>query len=83
MTLITLIDRRLVVNLDADLYSSTLFVLTMLASRLKRGDLLMLDEAGAVTNEFRALIDFTSAYRTRLGVVAATRDLGMIALEVL
>ena len=33
-------DKRLVINIDADLYTSTLYVLTMLAPYLKKDDII-------------------------------------------
>jgi hypothetical protein len=76
------LERRLVVHIDSDLYSSALYVLTAIASRLKRDDILLLDEVSAVTHEFRALLDFTSAYRVKLGGIAAANHFSQIALEV-
>lgn len=58
-------DQRLVVHLDADLYSSTLYVLTMLAPRLVAGDILILADFCSLrhpTHVFRAFEDFVSAY---------------------
>jgi Macrocin-O-methyltransferase (TylF) len=42
-------SRRLVIHLDADLFSSTLFVLTTLARNLKSGDIIFFDKAGEST----------------------------------
>lgn len=55
--------RRLVVHLDADLYSSTLFVLTRLAPHLRPGDVLLFDEFGVPMHEFKAWTEFVAAYR--------------------
>jgi len=63
---------RSVIHLDADLYSSTLFVLTALASRLKTKDIILFDEFADVTNEFRAYLDFSSAFPAKLKLVGAT-----------
>ena len=73
---------RKVIHLDADLYSSTLFVLTCLARRLKSGDILIFDEFGTVTHEFRAFMDFTSAYRMNYKVLGAVNQCYQVAVMV-
>lgn len=52
-----------VVHLDADLYSSSLYVLAMLNEILRPGTIVLFDEFASFDNEFRALEDFTSAFR--------------------
>jgi hypothetical protein len=54
--------RRIVLHIDADLYSSTLLVLTQMLPRLKRDDIVIFDEFGTYLHEFRALVDATTAY---------------------
>jgi hypothetical protein len=65
---------RIVAHLDADLYSSTLFALTSLAPRLKRGDILLFDEFGVPMHEFRAFMDFLSAYPFDYEVLGAVNN---------
>jgi O-methyltransferase len=55
-------SHRLVVHADCDLYSSTLYVLTMLRDHLKRGSILMLDDFSTVLHQFRALMDFCDSH---------------------
>jgi O-methyltransferase len=58
-------SRRLVVHVDPDLYSSTLYVLTMLAPRLAANDILLLADFCSMrhpTHVFRAFHDFVAAY---------------------
>lgn len=79
------LDRRTVIHLDADLYSSTLYVLTTLAPRLRPGDVILFDELGSaygVTHEFRALEDFAASYRFRYRLLAGTRRYLQAAIEV-
>jgi macrocin-O-methyltransferase TylF-like protien len=61
-------DRQLVIHCDADLYSSTLFVLTTLAP-LIGGAIVIFDEFNALPHEFRALQDFSRAYRKFYSVI--------------
>lgn len=79
------LERRTVVHLDADLYSSTLFVLSSLAPQLRVGDVLVFDEFGSIRNaghEFRAFADFTTAYQWTYEPVGATTAFKQVALRV-
>ncbi len=62
-------QNRLVLHFDADLYSSTLYALTMLHRFLVPGSLLVFDEFSSV-HEFRALLDYVAAYRRRYELLA-------------
>ncbi len=73
---------RLVVHLDADLYSSTLYALTRLAPRLREGDILVFDEFGVPTHEYRAFRDFAAAYRVRVEVLGAVNNHLQVAMRV-
>lgn len=76
------LGRRLVIHADADLYSSTLFVLTRMAPLLKAGDILLFDEFGVPAHEFRAFEDFVAAYRLRYRVLGAVNNYLQVALRV-
>jgi hypothetical protein len=52
-----------IVHLDSDLYSSTLYCLTMLNRALPVGSVLIFDEFCHPDHEFRAFVDYTAAYR--------------------
>jgi hypothetical protein len=54
--------RRLVVNIDSDLYASALCVLTTLDRWLIPGSLVIFDEFRDVLNEFDAWCDYCTAY---------------------
>jgi O-methyltransferase len=73
---------RLIVHLDADLYSSTLYVLMTLGHLFKPGDLIMFDEFGAVTHEFRAFTDFLSTRALPYEIANATGDFNKVCLLV-
>ena len=72
---------RLVVNLDADLYSSTKLVLDLLGSKLRPGSVLVFDEFCDRQHELRAfdefLVETSLAFRFR----GATKNLEHVAFE--
>lgn len=78
--------RRKVVHLDADLYSSTIFVLTRLGPLLKCNDVLIFDEFLAWDNpahELRAFSDFAGSYRITYKLLGAAACFAHVAIEVL
>jgi hypothetical protein len=63
-------NNRIVVHLDADLFSSTLYVLTQLDSILNKDDILMFDRFNLPAGEFKAFIDYKSAYYRKFKMIA-------------
>jgi O-methyltransferase len=73
---------QVVVHIDADLYSSALYVLTNLNPILEPGSITIFDEFSSVDNEYRAVEDFTSAFRRSYRVLACGgRCFAKVALE--
>jgi hypothetical protein len=71
---------RLVVYLDADLYSSTLFVLATLDRFLVPGAVLIFDEFNDFRHEFRALRDYADSFRRHYRVLYCTQTYKQVAL---
>ncbi|WP_223033953.1 TylF/MycF/NovP-related O-methyltransferase [Hanstruepera marina] len=67
-------DNTLIINIDADLYSSTLFVLTKSHDIIKKGSVIIFDEFSSVLHEFRAFEDYCQAYSVAFEVLAATKS---------
>jgi O-methyltransferase len=65
---------KLVIHLDADLYSSTLYVLTVLAPFLKKDDIIIFDEFNVPNHEFRAWMDFINSYYIKYTPLVATEN---------
>jgi hypothetical protein len=76
-------SRRFVIHLDADLYSSTLFVLTTLARYFKPGDVVFFDNFICSTDEFRAFEDFVKAYRVKYEVLGAVQEYLRVCVKML
>ncbi len=76
-------DRAAIYHMDADLYSSTLYVLTSLAIKLKKGDIIIFDEFGVPTHEFRAFQDFMNSYYLKFEVLAANNNYYQVAIKLI
>ncbi len=63
----------LVINIDCDLYSSTLYVLSHLSPVLA-GSIMVFDELSHVDHEYRALTDFCSAFGHSYEVIGVTNE---------
>ena len=66
--------RPMVLHLDADLYSSTLFVLASLNPFVAPGTILVFDEFSSASNEFRALVDYCRSFNRKVRTLASTHD---------
>lgn len=73
---------RLVVNLDADMFTSTLFVLTTLAPFLKPEDLIFFDEFSCPLDEFRAFEEFVRSFRVKYEVAAAVYGYTRVCIKI-
>ena len=77
--------RRKIIHMDADLYSSTLYVLALLSPCLEPGDIIIFDEFGSIRmaqHEFRAFEDFTSAFQISTARLGANELLETVAVKV-
>jgi hypothetical protein len=72
---------QLIVNIDADLYSSSQVVLEWLGSRMAVGTLLYFDEFSDRFHELRAFDEFVAVSGLRFELVGATRTLTNVAFR--
>lgn len=71
----------LIINCDADLYSSTRSVLTTMGPYIRKGTLLYLDEFSDVRHEFRAFSEFMQENQRTFEVLWATKSLRNIMFQ--
>jgi len=64
-------DKQLVIHCDADLYTSTLFVLCTLHPFIKTGVIILFDDFSAMSHDFSALEDYTRSFRRNYEVLGA------------
>ena len=71
----------LVVNLDADLYSSTIYVLNTLRDAIVQGTYLIFDEFSDRLNELRAFDEFLQSGKALFSLVGTTRSMTSVAFR--
>jgi hypothetical protein len=63
-----------VIHLDADLFSSTIFVLSQLFPYLRKGDIIFFDEFNVANHEFLAFKIFTESFYVKLRPIGAVNN---------
>ncbi len=71
-----------IIHLDADLFSSTIFALSLLSPYLVKGDIILFDEFNVPNHEFAAFKIFNESFHIKTRLVAAVNNYYQIALEV-
>jgi len=74
---------QLVLHIDCDLYSSTLYCLTTLDPVIAPGTLVVLDDFFDALHVYRGLTDYCSAYMRQYKILARTHELGQAAIVML
>jgi hypothetical protein len=72
---------RLVLNLDADLYSSTRFALDTLKEALVPGTIICFDEFSDRLNELKAFSEFLAETKLRFRCLGGTTNMEQVAFE--
>jgi O-methyltransferase len=75
-------NKQKVVHMDADLFSSTIFVLSQLHPYLQKGDIIFFDEFNVANHEYQAFRIFTDAFYVKLKPVAAVNNFYQVAFVV-
>ena len=75
-------NRRKVIHLDADLFSSTLFVLASLYPYLNVGDILFFDEFNVPKHEFLAFKVFSESFYIKFETLGAVNNYFQVAFMV-
>ena len=76
-------QNQMVIHVDCDLYSSTLYCLTSLDHLIAPGTLILFDEFYDSIHEYRALTDYCSAYMREYKLIARTEGTAQAATTIL
>jgi Macrocin-O-methyltransferase (TylF) len=75
--------KSLVIHIDCDLYSSSLYALTKIDHIVKPGTIIIFDEFTGLLHEFRALEDYCAAYMREYEVIGSTPHDVQIAIRMM
>jgi O-methyltransferase len=73
---------RKVILMDADLYSSTAFVLQSLSTFLKPGDILLFDEFNVPEHEFKAFTEWVDTNYVKYEVLGEVNNFYQVAIKI-
>jgi O-methyltransferase len=79
----TPLQRRLVVNVDCDIYSATLFVLGSLDKYFQPGTIIIFDDFYSMNDEFKAFADYDRSFGRTWHAVARMPHCIKAAIEIL
>jgi len=71
-----------IIHLDADLFSSTIFVLSQLYPYLRKGDIIFFDEFNVANHEFLAFKIFTESFYVKMRPIGAVNNFYQTAFVV-
>jgi O-methyltransferase len=71
-----------IIHLDADLFSSTIFVLSQLYPYLRKGDIIFFDEFNVANHEFLAYKIFTESFYVKMKPIGAVNNFYQTAFVV-
>ena len=73
---------RKIIHLDADLYSSTLYVLTLITPYLNAGDIIFFDEFNVPMHEYKAFSDWSKSFYIQYEILGSVNNFYQIALKI-
>ncbi len=75
-------NNRKVIHMDADIYSATLYVLTLITPYLNPGDIIFFDEFNVPMHEFKAFSEWQKAFYVKVEVLGAVNNFYQTAMMV-
>jgi len=67
-------EKRKIIHMDADIYTATLYVLTLLTPYLRKGDIIFFDEFNVPLHEFKAFIDWSESFYINYKVLGSVNN---------
>jgi hypothetical protein len=75
-------NKQIIIHLDADLYSSTMYVLCKMDNNIRPGTIIIFDDFSFMLHGYRALDDYTGAFRRWYKVLGMAGYYNQVAIKV-
>lgn len=75
-------QNKKVIHLDADLYSSTLYIMAILFPYLRKGDVIFFDEFSVPLHEHKAFSDLSSAFYLQYEILGSVNNFFRLAIKI-
>lgn len=75
-------NKRRIIHMDADLYSSTLYSLTSLSPFIQKGDIIFFDEFNVPLHEFKAFTEWTRSFYVDYEVLGSVNNFYQVAIKI-
>lgn len=76
-------DKKKIIHMDADLYSATLYVLTLMTPYLKKGDIIFFDEFNVPMHEYKAFTEWANSFYINYEVIGSVNNFYHTAVKIL
>jgi O-methyltransferase len=74
--------KRKIIHMDADLYSSTCYVLYTITPFIKSGDIILFDEFNVPMHEFKAFDEWTKVHYIDYEVIGSVNNFLQVAIKI-
>lgn len=74
-------EKQKVIHMDADLYTATLYVLTLITPYLKKGDIILFDEFNVPMHEFKAFTEWSKSFYIDYKVLGGVNNFYQVAIQ--
>lgn len=75
-------SRKKVIHMDADLYTATLYVLTLFTPYLRKGDVIFFDEFNVPQHEFKAFTEWSESFYLKYEVLGGVNNYYQVAIKI-
>ena len=75
-------ENKKIIHLDADLYSATLYILTLITPYLKSGDIIFFDEFNVPMHEYKAFTEWANSFYIDYEVIGTVNNFYQLALKI-
>ncbi len=75
-------SRKKIIHMDADLYTATLYVLTLMTPYLRKGDVIFFDEFNVPNHEFKAFDEWTKSFYINYEVLGGVNNYYQVAIKI-